>query len=558
MAGEAPAARSYAKLHRRLLRAMLAVCLAPLFLVGAAAYLQFQHYARKMVLDQQERLVLNHREFIESFLASRRAELQAVASQYTLDQLLSGELERVFRVLQEGSGIYTDIGIIDDQGNHLKYLGPYDLSGRNYRGADWFLALKSRDLVMSDVFMGYRAVPHFIIAVRRVEAGRFWIVRASLSTDYFSQIVERVRVGRTGEAFILDRTGLFQTKTQFGGRLLAPSGYPKLAPHAGVLSFEREEGGRTILYSDVWMADDRWVLVFRQDKGEAYAPLQRALWTSILITLAGVAGVTVASLAIARNLVRYVRRADEEKDALNRQLEASSKMAAIGEMAAGVAHEINNPLGIIETLKTWILDLVSEEGVAKEDVQEVIDSTRKIGDQVERCRRITHDLLKFSRRTESERADLDLNALISEMVEMIQHRARAENIAFKLELGRLPRITGSPSRLQQVFMNILNNAVDAMERRGGTITVRTGAAPGGVRAEVEDTGCGIPPENLSKIFEPFFTTKPVGRGTGLGLAVCYGLVVQMGGTLEVRSQVGSGTTFVLTLPLSPPEAPSVR
>ena len=552
MAAEAGASRSYAKLHRRLLRAMLAVCLVPLFLAGAAAYLQFHHYARKMVLDQQERLVLNHRDFIESFLANRSSELQAVAHLYTLDQLLSGELERVFGVLRQGSGIYTDIGIIDDRGNHLKYVGPYDLSGRNYRGADWFLALGSRDLVMSDVFMGYRAVPHFIIAVRRTEAGRFWIVRASLSTDYFSQIVERVRVGRTGEAFILDRTGLFQTKTQFGGGLLQQSDYPRLAPHAGVLSFERREKGRTILYSDVWMADDRWVLVFRQDKGEAYAPLQRALWTTILITLAGVAGVTVASLAIARNLVRYVRRADEEKEALNRQLEASSKMAAIGELAAGVAHEINNPLGIIETLKTWILDLVTEQGVAKEDVPEVIDSTRKIGDQVERCRRITHDLLKFSRRTESERAELDLNALLAEMVEMVQHRARAENIAFTLDFGRLPRITGAPSRLQQVVLNILNNAVDSMERGGGTVTVRTRPAPGGVRAEVQDTGCGIPPENLSRIFEPFFTTKPVGRGTGLGLAVCYGLVVQMGGTLEVRSKVGAGTTFILTLPLEPP------
>jgi two-component system NtrC family sensor kinase len=552
VAGETQAARSYAKLHRRLLRAMLAVCLVPLFLVGAAAYLQFQHYARKMVLDQQERLVQNHRDFIESFLESRSAELDAVAHQYTLEQLRSGELERVFGVLQQGSGIYTDIGIIDDQGAHLKYLGPYNLSGRNYRGTDWFQALRARGLVMSDVFMGYRAVPHFIIAVKRQQGERYWILRASLSTDYFSQIVERVRVGRTGEAFILDRTGLFQTKTQFGGGLLQPSGYPRLQPHAGICSFERVEGGRTILYSDVWMAENRWLLVFRQDKGEAFAPLQRALWTTILITLAGVAGVTVASLAIARNLVRYVRRADEEKEALNRQLEASSKMAAIGEMAAGVAHEINNPLGIIETLKTWILDLVTEQGVAKEDLSEVIESTRKIGDQVERCRRITHDLLKFSRRTESERAEVDLNALLSEMVEMVQHRARAENITFTLDFGRIPKIEGSPSRLQQVFLNLLNNAVDAMERGGGTVTVRTRPVPQGVRAEVSDTGCGIPEENLSRIFEPFFTTKPVGRGTGLGLAVCYGLVVQMGGRLEVRSQVGAGTTFTLTLPLGPP------
>jgi two-component system NtrC family sensor kinase len=531
---------------------MLLTCLLPALLVGAAGYVQFRKYAEAMVLDQQERLLLSHRDFIEAFLRNRTAELMAVAQGYTLPQLMRGELQRVFHVMQQGSGIYTDIGIIDDKGDHILYLGPYNLQGRNYRETEWFQVLLRQDVYVSDLFMGYRAVPHFIVAVKHEEGGRFYILRASLSTDTFSEMVERVRVGRTGEAFLLDRQGRFQTKTLFGGGLLQKAPYPPLEPHPGIRSAEVQERGRKVLYSDVWMAGDRWLLVFRQEKAEAYGPLTRAFWTWVAVTVAGLFGVTTAALLISRNLVRYVRRADEEKEALHRQLLASSRLAALGEMAAGVAHEINNPLGIIETLKTWILDLVTPQGVRSEDLPEVLDSARKIGDQVERCRRITHDLLKFSRKVEGEQASLDLNALLREMVEMVQHRARAENVSFRLDLAPLPTLVASPSKLQQIVLNILNNAVDALEGRGGTVTLTSRAKRDRVVVAFSDNGPGIPPENLHRIFEPFFTTKPVGRGTGLGLAVCYGLAQQMGGTLEAESRPGEGATFILTLPLRPP------
>ncbi|MEW6757782.1 MAG: HAMP domain-containing sensor histidine kinase, partial [Acidobacteriota bacterium] len=182
----------------------------------------------------------------------------------------------------------------------------------------------------------------------------------------------------------------------------------------------------------------------------------------------------------------------------------------------------------------------------------VMDSAQKIGDQVERCRRITHDLLKFSRKVETEQVPTDVNALLGDMVQMIQHRARAENIAFETDLQGVPPLLTSPSKIQQILVNLLNNAVDSMEGRGGTIFLSTRVRGRAMKVTLRDTGCGIPPENLSRIFEPFFTTKPVGKGTGLGLAVCYGLAHQMGGDLEVESRVGEGTTFTLTIPLSPP------
>ncbi len=550
-----PRIRDYDQLHRRLLGTMLATCLVPLLLIGSAAYVQFQRYARAMVLDQQERLVLNHARFIDAFFQARRAELEAITERYTVPQLLSGELERVFSVLQQGAGVYTDIGIIDDAGNHMRYIGPYDLAGRNYSQTDWFRRLQTDDVVVSDLFLGYRAVPHFIIAVRRHTPTGYWILRASLSTDSISQLVEGIRVGTTGEAFLLDRRGLYQTKTRFLSRLLGASNFPFLQTHAGVHSGTLTERGVTFLSSDAWTAGQQWLLVFRQAEAEAFAAVQRAMLTWTLITLGGLGGVAIATVAISTRLVRYVRRADAEAEQLHAQLLASSRLAAIGEMAAGVAHEINNPLANIETLRTWILD-VATPVPGPDAVEEINDAARKIGDQVERCRRITHDLLKFSRQVEAERTTTDLNALLREMVQMVEHRVRSEAVRFTIEGAPLPELVGSPSKIQQIVMNILNNAVDAMEGRGGTVVLRTRATGEWVEVDFVDSGCGIREEHLGRIFEPFFTTKPVGKGTGLGLAVCYGLVQQMGGQLSVQSQVGVGTTLTLRLPLVAPPAPA--
>jgi two-component system NtrC family sensor kinase len=547
--------RDYAQLHRRLLRTMLVTCLVPLLVVGGASYVQFQRYARRMVLDQQERVVLNHARFIDAFLQRLRTELQAITDHYTLEELGSGELARVFGVLQQGSSVYTDIGIIDDRGNHLKYVGPYGLEGRNYGQTAWFDRLRTHDLVVSDLFLGYRGVPHFIIAVKRQTATGYWILRASLSTDYVSQLVESIRVGRTGEAFLLDRQGLYQTRTRFPSGLLEPSGFPFLAEHTGVHSAELISGDRAYLYSDVLTAAGQWMLVFRQEKDEAFEPLQRALWTSAIIILAGLAGVAVAALATSRRLVRHVQEANRKTDELHAQLTVSSKLAAVGEMATGVAHEINNPLANIETLRTWILDLVTERGLAPQDVPEVIASAGKIGDQVERCRRITHDLLRFSRRSEVGPVATDLGGLIEEMIAMIEHRARSENVRFEIhpDPTPLPKLLLDASKLQQIVLNILNNAVDAMEGKGGKVIVAVRRSGKHFRVAITDSGCGIAQEHLPRIFEPFYTTKPVGKGTGLGLAVCYGLVQQMGGTLTVDSQLGVGSTFTLTLPFQPAE-----
>ena len=236
------------------------------------------------------------------------------------------------------------------------------------------------------------------------------------------------------------------------------------------------------------------------------------------------------------------------------QLATSEKMASVGQMAAGVAHEINTPLGIILGYTQLMLDEF-EEGSEQHQSLQVIER------QTKASRKIVADLLKFSRQSGSTREEVSLNEVVADVVAVIEHTLELGHIALHLDLEKgLPTITGDPEKLRQVFVNLINNAHYAMQGTdGGELTLRTRLKGGDrpVAVEVQDTGHGVPEKNQARIFDPFFTTKPVGQGTGLGLSVSYGIVHEHGGTIEVESPVQDprrgplpGTLFRIKLPLS--------
>ncbi|MGQ9655740.1 MAG: sensor histidine kinase, partial [Thermodesulfobacteriota bacterium] len=188
-----------------------------------------------------------------------------------------------------------------------------------------------------------------------------------------------------------------------------------------------------------------------------------------------------------------------------------------------------------------------------EDREEVVDSAQKIGKQLQRAKTITQGLLKFSRRVESKPEFVDLNQLLHELAVMARTRATVEGKRVETDLRELPTILAPPAHLQQVFANLLNNALDAVAGKAdGTVLLSSRLHDGRIEVRVSDNGCGIAQGDLSRIFMPFFTTKPVGQGTGLGLAICYGLIQELGGTIQVESAVGLGTTFTVQLPTQPP------
>lgn len=236
---------------------------------------------------------------------------------------------------------------------------------------------------------------------------------------------------------------------------------------------------------------------------------------------------------------------------ITEQLINHEKMASVGEMAAGVAHEINTPLGIILGYTQLMMDDFEKDSEPYATMQ-VIERQTKV------CRRIVADLLKFSRQAESTKTSLDLNEIIKEVLAVTEHTLNINKVEVTRDFDpSLPMITGDAEKLHQIFINLFNNAQYAMEE-GGQIIISTRISDGSVKVTVRDTGTGIAEEIKNKIFDPFFTTKEVGKGTGLGLSVTYGIVQEHGGTIKVESpvadpstgEVTQGSAFHITLPVS--------
>ncbi|MGH7348116.1 MAG: ATP-binding protein, partial [Candidatus Rokuibacteriota bacterium] len=227
------------------------------------------------------------------------------------------------------------------------------------------------------------------------------------------------------------------------------------------------------------------------------------------------------------------------------QLIQSTKLAAIGELAANIAHEINNPLTSVLGFASYLAEQVPPGRPMREELD-------LIQEEAGRARDIVRDLLHFSRQREFIPQITDLNTVLEQTVGMVRRQGALESIALHEDYapGLAPVEVDVP-RIKQVFLNLINNAVYVMRDRGGSLTIRSSASGDMVQVEVIDTGTGIAPEHMHRIFEPFFTTKPEVSGTGLGLSVSLGIVESHGGAIEVQSEVGKGSTFTVKLPAKP-------
>lgn len=535
----------------------------PFVLVLSTGYYYFSTALGTNQIASMKRIVNDHRQMIESFLNERKSDLEFVQKAYSFNELSQAPiLHRVFQLLQKHASAFVDLGVFDESGLHVSYEGPFELKGKMYSDANWFQNVIKQGYYISDVFLGYRQVPHFIIAMVREENGRKWVIRATIDTFIFNNLVKKIRIGATGEAYITNREGLFQTERRSGGNLMDtdPDHHPQLAyPDSIQIFIKKDNSNHNYLYATTWMKNRQWQLVVRQEKADVFRALRTASYLIIIISVVGGALIIVVAFYLTDRIVRRMLKLDAEKDQLNEQLIRASRLAELGEMAAGFAHEINNPLQIIKNEQTLIEMMMAEikqKGDLKEseNLNEIEDSFKQVNLQISRCAEITRAILKFSRKTETAWREIELNSFIPEVITMVSKKAHVNGITITKRFPDKPLyVQADPSQLQQVFLNLFNNAIDAVIDRhagsGGKISVKTISTDNSsVSIQVRDNGCGISFENLQKIFSPFFTTKPVGKGTGLGLSVCYGIVKNMGGTMQVTSELGIGTTFTLNLP----------
>jgi signal transduction histidine kinase/FixJ family two-component response regulator len=241
---------------------------------------------------------------------------------------------------------------------------------------------------------------------------------------------------------------------------------------------------------------------------------------------------------------------DETENVGGQDRKQVGKLSLLGDLAAGIAHEINNPVAIMLEEAGWIEDLLEEEEFRRsENLEEFERALKQIRTQGARCKAIIQNLVSFGQRTSIKVGDVRVNDLVADVVRAYEKKIRAGNVKIDTHFAEsLPDCRLSPSEMQQVLTNLINNALDAVDPQSGRVAVGTRCDGQHVVIDVSDNGQGIPKAYIDKIFDPFFTTKPIGKGTGLGLSICYRLVEKMGGDIAVDSEPGVGTTFHVRIP----------
>ena len=543
------------KLLWQIILTILAFSVIPLLILGAYIYYQFSQSYYTKIMEDMKTLAENRSSSIDLFLDERVSQLSSLAHIIPLDKLRDeAYVEKVFDIIQARSKSYLDLGIIDQEGRHLAYVGPYYalMKSANYQNEDWFHKVMATGVYVSDVFLGFRKVPHFIIAVRVQEGSQSWILRATIDSDSIETMVRAAWVGKKGDAFLIDGNDTLQTKPRFDGAVLQPAPGPDFSkasvPQAEEIALPGQEG----LFAVGIVKLNKWVLVIREDPGDQLTPLLRTRSLMALIALGGVLLIAIGAVLATRSMMNEMTDMERKKAASEEMAMQESKMAALGKMAAGIAHEINNPLAVIGEKAGWIKDLLKMEDVSNnENFQEIDAAVNKIEYHVNRAKTITHRLLGFARRMEPVAETVDISAVLAESVAFLENEARHRRIGIKADYAPdLPKTASDPAQLQQVFLNILNNAIDAIGKDGEIhLQTRHLARNNEIGIEISDSGPGIPREMLTKIFDPFFTTKEVGKGTGLGLSISYSIVEKLGGRMLVASQEGQGTTFTIYFPV---------
>jgi two-component system NtrC family sensor kinase len=350
------------------------------------------------------------------------------------------------------------------------------------------------------------------------------------------------------DAFLINRKGTVQTESRFHGHILdeRPEWIPPVSYEA--TTTERiDSRGRDVFVGYSYFTRTDFVLMVVKPKGEVLKAWYTLKSELLLVFVGGVIIIVLVVIRLTRSLVNRLRVSDERRELVFQEIQHSHKLSSIGRLAAGVAHEVNNPMAIINEKAGLMNDLI-EFNPDFPQREKFLGLLRAITNSVDRCRNITHRLLGFAKRMEVVIEQLNANEIVLETLSFLEKEALHRNVKIQLHLAdTLPTIFSDRGQLQQVFLNILNNALAAV-RDGGAISITTwDNDEHRIGLSFQDDGMGMAEDVLKHVFEPFFTTKKSG-GTGLGLSITYGIVQKLGGSIEVKSKPGKGTTFFVYLP----------
>ncbi len=540
-----PAARSsdfphYRHAWNRVVCALLAAAFIPLLAVGGGLYGYAYHQLHKKTHAALAAAVLQHQTAIDRFLQERLLDLEVLAGIFGRQRLTDpAVLENVFGELHRHQPWFQDLGVIDAGGRHLAYHGPYDLISRNYRQAAWFAPTIRDGRYISDVYSGFRDVPHFIIAIRRTDALGDWILRATVDTVFFNQQVHAFSGQGDPDAFLVNADGLFQSLPRRGGALMASAGLPALEPFEGV----RLERSGDLLRAQVWLRQVPWRCVVEMSRPATLADLHqvRLLGIGVLLLSAFVIAATV--LLTTNYLVAELETARRSLNLLDRQLRRTSYLASTMQLSDGMLHELGDVLDNLDMAHRCMTE--ADPAAGRGDRAEALG---QMGHEIRRGRTALTRFMRFTAAEEPIIAPLDLHRLLEDLVGILERDLRLRSIRVERRYRLADaRVRSDRGKLRQVFQNLVLNAVEAIGENG-TLTLTTEGDDRTVRVTIADTGPGVPPDLREKIFDPLFTTKE--KGTGLGLSISQNILQHLGGRIQLDPWNRQGAAFIVILPVA--------
>lgn len=543
---------NFSRIWKRTILVTATVALVPLIIWAVASYrLNLDTVESELVLRTSQ-LISSSWRSVSLFLSERRSVLDFIAHDNTFETLNNpARLAAMLDNLNKRFGGFADLGVIDSKGIQRIHVGSHQLEGLDYNNQHWFREVLKRSVYISELVFGFRSEPHLDFAVKRnLPDGSFFVLRAALNPRQLNELIAQLEVGEKEDLFVINREGILQTPSRYYGPILKkiPMTVPEYSPKEQVLESKNDQNEQIVI-GYVYLPETPFILMIVNQKGDLIQPWYKTRWAFTSILATSILLILLVTLGVATHLVNQLHTADQERVNTLHRVEYANKMVSLGRLASGVAHEINNPLAIINEKAGHIRDIFTlTETYAKDP--KLIGLVDSVLSTVHRCAEVTKGLLNFARHLNVSIQTINLKEIINEVKGVLAKEVEFRCITVGVAVSDdIPPFESDRGKLEQIFFNLFNNAIGAMNDGGHLQITATCEQPHFISVMFEDNSRGISDADLKHVFEPFFFSKPGDSRTGIGLSVTYALVQEIGGTISVQSQLGKGTRFTIKLPL---------
>jgi len=549
----------FLRIWKRAIVVTATVALVPLIVWALSGYRLTMETIESELVLRTSQLVSNSWRSVSLFLTERRSVLDFIAHDHSLETLKDpARLAGILENLNKRFGGFIDLGVIDESGKQISHTGSHHMEGLDFNQQPWFREVLNRGVYIGELVAGALNEPHVDFAVKRDLANdSFFVLHAVLKPEQLTESIAQIDVGDSGDLFIINRDGVLQTPSRYYGPVFnkISIAIPEYSLKARVYESTHNKKDR-IFIGYAHIPNTPYILMTIQEQSEDIQPWYKTTWAFTGILAASVILILLVTLGVATHLVNQIHEADQERLDTLHQVEYASKMVSLGRLASGVAHEINNPLAIINEKAGHIRDIFTLTDTYAKDPK-LVGLVDSVISTVQRCAKVTKGLLNFARHLNLSIQTIDLKEIIDEVKNVLTKEAEHRSITVGVTVSEnIPTFESDRGKLEQVFFNLFNSAIGAMNDGGHLEITATRKDEEYISIAFTDNGRGIPKSDLKYIFEPFYYSKTGHSGTGLGLAVTYALVQEIGGTISVQSHPGQETCFDVSIPLVRPEASS--